>query len=132
MSVDIQVITTPDPSRIRPTYRGSTSNPRSNALSAAISRYALASITYRPAFARSVAGCSGFSMNETIRPTASSWAIPQLRGFGAEQNHGKRVFVGAMEFEQRTEIDIAEIIGIDDHDLVGKVGKVGIGGDCAG
>ncbi len=37
-----------------------------------------------------------------------------------------------MKGEQRPQIDVAEIVGVDDHDLVGNVGKVGIGGDRAG
>ena len=40
--------------------------------------------------------------------------------------------MGAMEGQQRPQVDIAEVIGVDDHDLVGVVGQVGVGGDRAG
>ena len=133
VSSDVQVVSSPDPAAHPPheAWEERRSPGRTRCI-AAISRYAWASTTYRPAFARSVAGCSGFSTNETIRPTASSSAIPQARGLGAWKStmvNGSSC--AAMEGQQRTQVDIAEVIGVDDHDLIGLVRQVGVGRDGA-
>ena len=60
--------------------------------------------TYTPALARSLAGCSGFSTNETIRPLGIELGDPAGPGIGgAEQDHGERIVVAAMKRKQRTE-----------------------------
>ena len=38
----------------------------------------------------------------------------------------------SVEREQPAEIDVAEVVGVDDDDLVGTVGQIGVGGDRAG
>ena len=58
---------------------------------------------------------------------------PAGPGIGsAEQEHRERIAVRAVEREQSAEVDVAEVVGVDDDDLVGAVGQIGVGGDRAG
>ncbi len=38
----------------------------------------------------------------------------------------------AVECDQGPQVDVAEVVGVDDHDFVGTVGQIGVGGDRAG
>ena len=49
-----------------------------------------------------------------------------------EEHHGHRVVVPAVEGQQGPQVDIAEVVGVDDDDLFGVVGQVGVGGHRAG
>ena len=40
--------------------------------------------------------------------------------------------MGPVERDQLLEVDVTEIIGVDDDDLLGAFGEVGVGGDRAG
>ena len=46
-----------------------------------------------------------------------------------EQDHGQRIVVAAMEGKQGGEAHVAEVVGVDEHDQISIVRKVGIGGD---
>src|SRR4051794_7452092 len=68
----------------RPTSRGSRSKPMSRGSGSGISARRAGSKTYRPALARSLVGCTGFSTKPAIRPPATS-TIPQADGSGARK-----------------------------------------------
>ena len=68
--------------------------------------------------ARSLAGSLGL-LDERDDPSRRvQLGDPAGPGVGrAEQDHGERVAVRAVEREQRPQVDVAEVIGVDDDDL---------------
>ena len=81
-----------------------------------------------------VAGRSFWFLDERDDPSLSvQLGDPAGAGVGGtEQDHGQWIAVLAVKCEQGPQVDVAEIIGVDDHNFIGTLGQIGIGGHRAG